>query len=300
MQKRYHILERRLVEAEDGSALVSIYVNPDDAELKQLVGEQGLDAHALHSALDADEVPRVEVAPKYVAALVKRPKSYTAADNLSFEVSTAGLFLFGDRLVIILPDDVPLVDTAQQLKRHTATALFVHVLERLVAHFREHLKVISLVLDEVEERLPRAADTRSLQDAYALTKSLVRYVAALRVNAGLFDELERNAERLALTAADRGPLAHAAIDNRQCLGQAELYVALLSQLVATRSAITQNTLSVRFGTLTRVVLAFAVPLLVLTIFSVSPLESEPWGLWLALGVAAAGMLGAWMLGRPGP
>ena len=80
MIKRYNILEHRLVDATDEAALVSLYANPDDQELKELQDRVGVDAHTLHSALDPDEVPRVELAPEYVAAIIKRPKSYAPTD----------------------------------------------------------------------------------------------------------------------------------------------------------------------------------------------------------------------------
>ena len=299
MLTRYHILERRVVEAQDEAAPVSVYVAPDDLEVRHLVDTVGIDEHTLRSALDPDELPRLELAPSHVALILKRPLSYTPSASLSFKVSSAGIFLFPARLVLVLPEDVPLFDSAQQLRLCTPAALLVHVLHRFITHFREHLKVISLIADELEGELPQAASSKALVSAFTLTKSLVHYQDALAADVDVLRELARHAARVGLSADEVALLEDAIIESLQCHNQAAGHGVMLRRLLEARAAIVAHRVEVRLQTLTRAFVALTVPALVLGLFSTrlaTPFLDEPWGLGMVLGLAiisAVGVLVAW-------
>jgi len=294
MHKRYNFIERRLVEVADEPALVSVYVNPDESERKYLVDMLELDEHTLHSALDADELPRLEFEPEHMALIVKRPCSYTPADNLSFRVSSAGAFLFKERLVIVMPEEVPLFDSAQLIRTHTPLSLLMQVLQRLIIHFREHLKVISLISDELQDRLRTSMENRYLFNMFTLTKSLVYYVNAISANEAVLDKLKLSAARIGLSTEEIELLEDTAIDNSQCYKQAETYSSVLSSLMDARASVVANNLNVVMKTLTMVTIAIMVPSLVVSIFSMNvpiPMQAHPWGFWIVLGLAFFSGLG---------
>ena len=106
MLKRYQISEGRFCDGTAESCPIQVYVNPDDAEKRFLVNELKLDEHTLASSLDPDELARLEFEPEHVAVIVKRPRSYSAEDLYLFRVSSMGLFLFKDKLVIVSGEDV--------------------------------------------------------------------------------------------------------------------------------------------------------------------------------------------------
>ena len=81
MLKKYKIAESKLVENGLVEAPVSLYVNPDEAEKKFLVESLQIDEHTLHSALDPDELGRVEFESNHTALIIKRPKRYSSEDN---------------------------------------------------------------------------------------------------------------------------------------------------------------------------------------------------------------------------
>ena len=106
MLKRYQISEGRFCDGTAETCPIHVYVKPDEAEKRYLVNELKLDEHTLASSLDPDELARLEFEPEHVAVIVKRPRSYSAEDLYLFRVSSMGLFLFRDKLVIVSGEDV--------------------------------------------------------------------------------------------------------------------------------------------------------------------------------------------------
>ena len=110
MVRRYEMANGKIVESQNDQSPILVYINPSEAEKKHLTEEWKLDEHTLNSALDPDELSRLEFEPEHVALIFKRPKNYSAGDNFLFKVSSLGLFLFKDRLVVVLAEDIPLFE----------------------------------------------------------------------------------------------------------------------------------------------------------------------------------------------
>lgn len=112
MLKQFNLIKSRVVESPDQQGDILLYINPTEAEKKDLVEKLHIDEHTLVSALDPDELSRIEFEPDHLAVIFKRPRQFSADDNrLLFRVSSTGLFLFGDRLVIVMLEDLPLFDS---------------------------------------------------------------------------------------------------------------------------------------------------------------------------------------------
>src|SRR4030042_3355515 len=110
MLRKYQMIDGKIIECQDGQSPILVYVNPSEAEKKFLTDDLKLDEHTLNSSLDPDELSRLEFEPEHLALIFKRPKNYAACDNFLFKVSSLGLFLFKDRLVILLSEDIPLFE----------------------------------------------------------------------------------------------------------------------------------------------------------------------------------------------
>ena len=107
MLKQYIISDKKLLET-DQTAQVYVYTNPTVEEQRLLVERYQIDEHTLASALDPDELPRLEFEPEHIAMIYKRPKNYSGKDQLEFKVASVGMFLFEDKLIVVLAEDIPL------------------------------------------------------------------------------------------------------------------------------------------------------------------------------------------------
>jgi magnesium transporter len=84
-----------MVEIEDGNkADALLCVKPTEEERAMLVNTYGIDEHNLASALDRNELPRMEVDENHLAVIFRYPKRYNAQDNFVFHINSVGMFLF--------------------------------------------------------------------------------------------------------------------------------------------------------------------------------------------------------------
>lgn len=79
MIKSYQLSQGRLLPVERLDAEVMLFSNPDPVERDLLRTGFKLDEHALASALDPDEVSRIEFHPDNLFLIWKRPENYPAA-----------------------------------------------------------------------------------------------------------------------------------------------------------------------------------------------------------------------------
>ncbi len=60
MHKRFDIVDKSIVLSNSEDNTIDFYLNPDDAEKQNILKSLDFDEHTLSSALDADEVSRIE------------------------------------------------------------------------------------------------------------------------------------------------------------------------------------------------------------------------------------------------
>jgi len=71
MLNRYKILDKRIVLNGGEDASILVFINPDEAEKRMLVDQFMIDEHTLNSALDPDELSRLEYEPNHIAFIFK-------------------------------------------------------------------------------------------------------------------------------------------------------------------------------------------------------------------------------------
>lgn len=289
MIRKSHVVDGRLRDAEDGA--IWIVAAPDDADRRLLVDSLKIDEHTLASALDPDELSRVEQEPEHVAVIVKRPKSYSQEDDFLFKVISNGLFLFRDKLVVVMGEEAPVLDATRIPYKPGGTPAdaFLRILYRTISHFLEHLRVISMLSDSLEKRINQSFDNRHLLNLFKLEKSLVYYVSGISSNGTAIDRLRSAAQRLGFTPEQIDFLDDLAIENQQCLRQAEINSNILASMMDARVSIVSNNLNLTMKTLTLFTLAIMVPTLVVSAFSMNvsmPFQTHPWAFWMVLGLAA--------------
>lgn len=269
MLRRCNLVDGKLAEAEDGN--VWIFAAPDEAERKLMVEGFKIDEHTLNSALDPDELSRVEQEPEHLAVILKRPKSYSKEDDFLFKVLSNGLFLFKDKLLIVMAEEGPVLEATRMPYRGSGgpVDVFLKVLYRTIFHFLEHLRVISMMSDSLEQRINLSFDNRHLLNLFKLEKSLVYYVSGISSNTVAIDKLRNASARLGLGPEQLEFLEDIAIENQQCFRQAEISANILAGLMDARVSIVSNNLNLTMKTLTLITVAIMVPTFVVSAFSMN-------------------------------
>lgn len=294
MLKKYNLVDRKLQEVQEGPCLVSMYINPDECEKRYLIDVLKLDEHTLSSALDPDELSRLEFEPDHVAVIFKRPRSYSKEDQFLFRVGSTGAFLFKDQLVIVMSEDVPIFDGMNLIKSQTPVYLLLRMLYRSIFHFLEHLKVINAVSDELQNKINRSMENKHLINLFTLQKSLVYYLNSISSNGAVIEKLKHNSTRIPLSVEEAELLDDTLIENTQCFKQAEIYSNILASLMDARASIVANNLNALMKTLNIITITIMVPTLVVSAFSMNvgiPLQHHPFAFWIIMGFAVTSMLG---------
>ncbi len=293
MLRKYNVVGGKLAETQENDALLFIYINPDESEKKHLIDDLKLDEHTLGSALDPDELARLEFEPRHTAIIFKRPEPYSHKDEFLFRIASTGAYLFKDRLVIVISEDVPLLDGMQQIRMATPGYLLLRLINRSINHFLGHVKVISAISDELQDKINRAMENRYLINLFSLQKSLVYYLNFINSNGVVLEKLKLNANRIGFSKEELELLDDTLIENNQCYRQAEIYSNILASLMDARASIVSNNLNVLMKTLTLITITIMVPTLVVSAFSMNvviPLAKLPYAFWVILGLAATSVL----------
>src|SRR3972149_11839907 len=288
MMYRMELDNGKLTRVEDGSGSIYIYVNPDEQDRKQLVETFNLDEHTLASALDPDELARLEFEPEHQAVIFKRPRNYSSADRFVFKVASTGLFLFSDKLILVLGDDVSLFQGKQFAKVASLQDLVLKMIYSSIFHFNEHLKIINTVSDALEEQINTSMQNKYLLNLFSLEKSLVYYLNSINSNAKLIKRLKHNAAKIGISGESLEFVEDMYIENSKCYEQAEIYSNILASMMDARVSIVSNNLNWLIKTLTVITIAIMLPTLVVSIFSMNvnfPGKDHPAMFWLIMGLA---------------
>ena len=301
MRRSYQIHDGKLVPVPDGSGPVVVFVKPDEDEKRYLVHELKLDDHTLGSALDPDELARLEFEPEHLAVIFKRPMSYTGGPSFLLEVSSTGVFLFADKLVVVLSEEVPLFDgTLKALRLATLHDVLLQLIYRSIFHFLEHLKIIDRISDSLQAKINTSMENKYLINLFEIQKSLVYYLGSINSNGALIDKLKLNAARIGFTAEELEILDDVAIENIQCLKQAETNSNILASLMDARVSIVSNNLNILIKFLNIITIGIMVPTLIVSIFSMNvrlPMQEHPYAFWIIVGMALLSVLTLMLLWR---
>lgn len=259
MIKRYKIENHLIVPVEAETPQIWVVISPTDDEKKWLVENFSLDEHNFNSAFDPEEPARLEFEPDHLEFIFKRPKNYSSKDHFMFKVTSMGLFLFKDKLILALSEDINMFSGKYFKHVEGIREIFLKLIYNSIFHFMEHLKVINMIADEIESKITHSMENRHLLNLFTLEKSLVYYLNAINSNSYVIDRLKHNTDKMGFTQKSVEFLDDIIIENNQCYRQAEIYSNIFGSLVGARASIVANNLNILMKNLNAIVIAVAVP-----------------------------------------
>lgn len=259
MIKRYTINDGQVIETQKADPEVFVVINANEDEKRWFVSNYQVDEHTFNSAFDPEEPARMEYEPEHLAVIFKRAKTHTPGDNFHFRISSCGLFLFRQCLIITLTEDVKIFKGKHFKCVKSIKDLFLKVLYGNIQHFNDHLKTINMVSEELEKNLMRSARNNDLVHTFALEKSLVYYLNAISSNGSVLERLKANPAKTGFDQTDIETIDDILIDNQQCYKQAEITSNVFASLSGTRESIVSNNLNIHMKNLNMMVIALAIP-----------------------------------------
>lgn len=250
MFKNFNITDNKLVQSDNETGTILIYSSPDKNEIKYLIEKYMIDEHTLNSSLDPDEISRLEFDDNYIALILKRPKNYSTDDNLLFKVTSIGIFIFKNTMIIVMPEDIQILEGKHNIKINSLNDVLLKLLYGTITHFLGHLKVINMMSDSLEQKINTSMENKYLLNMFTLEKSLVYYLSGIGSNAVLFDKIKSNISKFHFNEQQIEFLEDIIIENQQCNKQAEIYSNILTGLMDARGSIVNNNLNLLIKSLT--------------------------------------------------
>lgn len=304
MVRRFQFLNNALVPQESDDSPIRMYINPDADERSELRSSFRLDEHTLSSALDPDEVPRIEFEPGRLSIIWKRPMNYSGEDNFFFNVASLGLFLLDERLIIVMTEEVPFASTGTRFKVESLFDVLLSILYTTIHHYLEHLKIIKLISRELQKRINTSMENEHLIQMFNLSESLVYYVNAMDGNNAVLQRLRNHAERMNLGPRVTELLDDIVIENNQCYRQAEIYSTVFSGLMDARGTLVNNNMNLLLKNLTIINVVFLPLNLIASIGGMSEYSMMTMGIhWtlaysvFLLAMVLIGWVTAYVLGK---
>lgn len=287
----------RLVPCQAEEAQVVVYHSPTLDHQDELQELYNIDYHTLQSSLDPDELSRLEFETDHAAIIFKRPKSFCADDNFLLKLTSTGVFLYDDYLVIVMPDDAPVFEGRVPFPVENIQDVILRLLYQSMNHFEGHLKAINMLSDSLEKRISTSMETTYLLNMFALEKSLVYIVNAIGSNGALLDRMKSSAERLGFDHGQVGVLEDIIIENKQCLRRTEIYAQIIGSLMDARASIVSHNLNQLIKKFTIWTIAIMLMNFVVGVFSMNvrlPVPGEealwPFVMIMAMSAASAGFV----------
>lgn len=283
-------------------AHIIVFNSPTIDDEADLMEYYNIDYHTLQSSLDPEELSRLEFEADHAAIIFKRPKSFSADDNFLLKLTSTGIFLYEDRLVVVMPDDAPLFEGRPPFRVFSIQDVILRLLFQSISHFEGHLKAINMLSDSLERRIITSMETRYLLNMFALEKSLVYILNAINSNAALFDKLKSGAEKLGFNHEQIRTLEDIIIENQQCLRRSEIYSQVIAGLMDARASIVSHNLNILIKQFTIWSIAIMIANLVVGIFSMNvklpvPMENAIWPFVLVNFLAIGSAIGIFWISK---
>jgi len=240
MIQGHRLHDGRLIACAEQEASVLWFSHPDPDEKTVLLERFHLDDHALASALDPDEVSRIEFHPNALFLIWKRPENYSGQDSFSFDVSSFGLLLTQEHMVLLCPDDKQLAGLGQHRPMAQPLDVLLELLFNNIHHYLGHLKVIKMIARELQQQFNASMDSRHLVQMFNLSESLVYYINAIDSNGSVLSRLRNHAHKNQYGADSLGLIEDMIIENDQCHKQAQIYSTVFASLMDARGNLVNN------------------------------------------------------------
>jgi len=265
MFRCYDLIDGKVQSCPEGQlGIIQVYSAPSDEEKRYLVDHCGIDEHTLMSALDEDEISRIEYEHNHIAVIMKRPRNYQVDRVMSFKISSIGAFLFKDRIIVMQAEPMPLFEHGKMpLRGNSIQGVLLRLLHHATHHFLQHLRIIRNISDEIENKIESSVTNKSLANMFSLLKSLTYYESATAANQLLLLKLKSDANKIGFNEEELDFLDDITVENKQCDNLAGIYAGILTGMSDARVSIVSNNLAIIMKYLAIINLVF-MPLNVLT------------------------------------
>ncbi len=266
MLEKYKISNSSIIKSEDGNILY--YYDLSEKEKKYIINEYSIDSHTLISALDPDEVARLEKENKIITLIWKIPNLLKLVDTSSFKILSIGFFLIKNKLIIISSDKIGYFNERINVQIKSLFDIILTIQDNSIKHFIGHLKTIKLISRDIQNKINKSMENEYLLQMFNLSEVLVFYFDAINSNKIVLNKFYGFLKSKKIPA-NLNFLNDIIIETEQAVKQAEIYSQIFAGLMDARGTIVNNNMNVLIKNLTIINIIFLPLNLIAGIFGMS-------------------------------
>lgn len=276
---------------------------PSESEIAQLV-KWGVPLEAINSALDIDELARVERDGNLMLILLRVP--YFHGDQVDIPYTTVPLAIVTSPkwIVTICRYGTELLRESRKSKEyplHTRkhNTFILHMLFNTAKLFLTHLTAINRIVDNLEDKLTLSIRNYELFQLLKYQKSLVYFATALKTNELMIERLQR-LKLFQKFDEDQELLDDVLTENKQAMEMNNISGNILNQMMDAFASMISNNQNAVIKVLTSVTIVVGLPTLVASFFGMNvdlPLGQVQSAFYLTIGISLALMAVAILIFR---
>ncbi|MBS3902470.1 MAG: magnesium transporter CorA family protein [Dethiobacter sp.] len=258
MLKKFQLHDGLLLQAESEESPIYVYINPDATERDALQAAFKIDNHTLSSALDPDEISRIEFNQDHLLLIWKRPASANGKEVFSLDVASVGLLLYADRLLVISTEAIQ-IGGSEGLAGPELRSLFdvmLSLLSKTIHDYTMQLKSIKLTAKEVQQKINTSFENKHLIKMFDLSEGLVYFINGIGGNGAVLTRLRNYLEKEKHSPHAMAFIDDLIIENTQCYRQAGTYSTVFAGLMDARGNIINNNMNILIRNLTLINIVF--------------------------------------------
>jgi magnesium transporter len=266
-------------------------VNPSDEDIAQLE-KWGVPREAINSALDIDELARVEKEDGVMFIIIRIPYFHGDQVDVPYTTVPLGVITSTRWIATVCRQSTELMRESRKNKEyplHTKkhNTFILHILYNTAKLYLQHLASINHIVDNLEDRLSESIRNAELFQLLKYQKSLVYFSTALKTNSLMLERLQR-IRLFQKYDEDQDLLDDVLTENSQAMEMTAISGNILSSMMDAFASMISNNQNNVIKVLTSVTIIMSMPVIVSSIFGMNvalPFQDHPHAVWFALGVS---------------
>lgn len=284
-------------------------IKPTDEEIKLISDVTGCPADFLAASLDENEHSRIELEDDFMLIIINVP--FIVSKN-KYDTIPIG-FIFSDKFFITacLRENKVLdyfnVENSKKFSTNKRAHFLFTLFLKNAEYYLKYMRFINNITDELELRLRKSMENKSLFQLFELERSLVYFITSLKDNNVVTEKLLRLRknkniqELITINEDDEELLEDAIIENKQAIEMVEMHSNILGGMMDAFASIISNNLNIVMKFLTSITIILAIPTMIASFWGMNvdvPFRDHPGGFVYVVTIAfVISFLSFWGLWR---
>ena len=269
-------------------------VEPNQAEIHEIVELTDIDIESINSALDEEERSRIDVNDNHTLILIDIPVDESGSGNSLYSTIPLGIIITDEIILTVCSEQTRILNDfiighIKDFHTHMKSRFIFQILHKNASYYLHYLRRINKMTNELEKEIYGSMKNKQLIQLLELEKSLVYFSTSLKSNELVLNKLIKTSS-IKKYHDDDDLLDDVIIENRQAVEMASIYGDILSRIMDAFSAIISNNQNNVMQFLTVVTLIVSIPTLISGFFGMNvggiPMFEYVHGFWSIVFISA--------------